>query len=67
MAYAGESEGVTGASQMQQPPRLLAGVRRRLRLKHYSLRTEQAYVAWIQRLRGRRQLSGFQREPHTSV
>ena len=49
MAYAGESEGVTGASQMQQPPRLLAGVRRRLRLKHYSLRTEQAYVAWIRR------------------
>jgi hypothetical protein len=24
-------------------------VRTRLRLKHYSLRTEQAYVAWIRR------------------
>ncbi len=34
---------------MQQQPRLLAEVRRRLRLKHYSLRTEQAYVAWIRR------------------
>jgi hypothetical protein len=24
-------------------------VRRRIRLKHYSLRTEQAYVGWIRR------------------
>lgn len=30
-------------------PRLLNQVRRRLRLKHYSLRTEEAYVAWIRR------------------
>ena len=37
------------ARQTQQPPRLLAEVRHRLRLKHYSLRTEQAYVAWIRR------------------
>lgn len=28
---------------------LLAEVRRRLRLKHYSLRTEQAYIYWIRR------------------
>ena len=49
MAYAGESEGVTGARQMQQQPRLLDEVRRRLRLKHYSLRTEQAYIGWIRR------------------
>jgi len=30
-------------------PRLLDEVRRRLRLKHYSLRTEQAYLGWIRR------------------
>jgi hypothetical protein len=31
------------------PPRLLDQVRDRLRLKHYSIRTEQAYVGWIKR------------------
>jgi hypothetical protein len=30
-------------------PRLLDQVRERLRLKHYSIRTEQAYVGWIRR------------------
>lgn len=30
-------------------PRLLEQVRRRMRLKHYSLRTEKAYVFWIRR------------------
>lgn len=30
-------------------PRLLEEVRRGLRLKHYSLRTEQAYPYWIRR------------------
>jgi integron integrase len=30
-------------------PRLLACVRERIRFKHYSLRTEQAYVDWIRR------------------
>jgi hypothetical protein len=28
---------------------LLEAIRSRLRFKHYSLRTEQAYVAWIKR------------------
>ena len=28
-------------------PRLLDRVRERLRVKHYSIRTEQAYVDWI--------------------
>ena len=28
-------------------PRLLDQVRERIRVKHYSLRTEQAYVGWI--------------------
>jgi site-specific recombinase XerD len=30
-------------------PRLIEQVRERIRLKHYSLRTEQAYVDWIKR------------------
>lgn len=32
-----------------QRPRLFDEVRRKLRLKHYSLRTEQAYLYWIRR------------------
>lgn len=32
-----------------RPPRLLDEVRRVLRVKHYSLRTEQVYVGWIRR------------------
>jgi integron integrase len=36
---------------MESPdsPRLLARVREKIRLKHYSIRTEQAYVEWIKR------------------
>lgn len=45
MRYTSAGEGVTGV----QTPRLLDQVRARLRLRHYSLRTEQAYVAWIRR------------------
>jgi len=32
-----------------QPPKLLDRVRDKIRLKHYSIRTEQAYVDWIRR------------------
>ena len=32
-----------------QPPRLLDQVRARARARHYSRRTEDAYVAWIRR------------------
>lgn len=32
-----------------KPPRLLDQVREKLRVKHYSIRTEQAYVDWIRR------------------
>jgi integron integrase len=32
-----------------QPPRLLDQVRDKIRLKHYSIRTEQAYLDWIKR------------------
>ncbi len=49
MGYADENRGVTGAGHEQPAPRLLDEVRRRLRLKHYSLRTEQAYLGWIRR------------------
>jgi integron integrase len=34
---------------MTEPPKLLDSVRDRLRAKHYSLRTEEAYVSWIRR------------------
>ncbi len=33
----------------QRPKRLLDQVREAIRLKHYSIRTEQAYVTWIKR------------------
>lgn len=44
--------GVGGAGEAEadgRPPRLLDAVRRRLRVRHYSLRTEQAYLGWIRR------------------
>ena len=37
------------ASAVGQKPRLLDQVRDRLRVKHYALRTEEAYVDWIKR------------------
>jgi hypothetical protein len=45
MSYQAESEGVTGV----KAPRFLDQVRAQLCLKHYSLRTERAYVGWIRR------------------
>ena len=38
-----------GGVEPRQAPRLLDQVRERLRVKHYSLRTETAYVGWIRR------------------
>ncbi len=32
-----------------KPPRLLDAVRDAIRLKHYSLRTEETYIQWIRR------------------
>lgn len=32
-----------------QPPKLLDQVREKLRVKHYSIRTEQTYLEWIKR------------------
>jgi integron integrase len=34
---------------LNEPPKLLDQVRGKIRLKHYSIRTEQAYVDWIRR------------------
>jgi integron integrase len=54
-------------------PRLLDEVRSRLRLKHYSLRTEKAYLYWIRRyihangLRHPRELDGVAVESFLSV
>ncbi|WDM67810.1 integron integrase [Xanthomonas cucurbitae] len=45
MKYPPRNDGVTA----RPPMRLLDQVRDRLRVKHYSLRTEQAYLSWIRR------------------
>ncbi|TCJ12765.1 hypothetical protein EZJ19_11010 [Parasulfuritortus cantonensis] len=37
------------ASAPDHAPRLLDQLRDRIRLKHYSLRTEQAYLQWVKR------------------
>lgn len=34
---------------MDQPPKLLDQVRHKIRLKHYSIRTEEAYADWVRR------------------
>jgi integron integrase len=41
--------GVTTSGVPARVPRLMDEVRRKLRLRHYSLRTEQAYVGWVRR------------------
>jgi integron integrase len=38
-----------GEDPAKHPPRLLDQLRDRIRLKHYSRRTEQAYVQWVKR------------------
>ena len=40
---------MTAVSQSSTPPRLLDQVRDRIRVKHYSIRTETQYVQWIKR------------------
>lgn len=47
MHFAGRDAGVTSAKHT--PPRLLDQLRDRIRVKHYSMRTEQAYVGWVRR------------------
>ena len=68
MALCGGNGGVTDEVAATRPVRLLDQVRDRLRVKHYSLRTEQAYVGWIRRfirangLRHPRELGGLEVE-----
>ena len=40
----------SGVDGVTSPPKLLDRVRYKIRLRHYSLRTEQAYLDWIRRL-----------------
>ncbi len=56
MSYSGERPPIKSSSARDNQrsadisrPRLLDEVRSRLRLKHYSIRTEQAYLYWIRR------------------
>lgn len=49
MEYRGNGTPVDGLGEASRPPRLMDEVRGRLRLKHYSLRTEKAYLHWIRR------------------
>jgi len=49
MEYDGSGTPVTADDEELPRPRLLAEVSARLRVKHYSLRTEEAYLYWIRR------------------
>lgn len=49
MSYDGESAAIKAGDAPPGKPRLLEEVRRRLRVKHYSLRTEAVYIGWIKR------------------
>lgn len=49
MSYGGGKTPIRNQLEAQERPRLLDEVRGRLRLKHYSLRTEQVYLYWIRR------------------
>ena len=56
------SDNSSAVSDSVQSPRLLERVRERLRVKHYSLRTETAYLGWIKRFivfHGKRHPSGM--------
>jgi integron integrase len=47
--YRGEAKAVPTDGAVGQQPRLLEQARARIRLKHYSIRTEQAYLQWMRR------------------
>jgi site-specific recombinase XerD len=49
MLYPGNHAPLTNESSSNPPLGLLQAVRNRCRLKHYSLKTEKAYVYWIRR------------------
>lgn len=49
MFYPGKNDPLLGAEDAVKRPMLLDVVRSRLRVKHYSIKTEQAYVYWVRR------------------
>ena len=49
MSYRAKDAGVTDGMATEPKVRLIDEVRHKLRVRHYSLRTEQAYVGWIKR------------------
>lgn len=49
MDYQPQRSVISTDAQASSRPRLLDEVRRRIRVKHYSLRTERVYIAWIRR------------------
>ena len=49
MSYEAGNTGIAGDGDEVPKLRLLDEVRRRLRVKHYSLRTETVYVGWVKR------------------
>src|SRR5262245_39858199 len=49
MEYGHISGGVKGIAADSDLARLFDAVRRKLRFRHYSLRTDQAYLAWVRR------------------
>ncbi len=49
MSYPPQSAGFAGEGAGAPKPRLFDEVRTRLRVKHYSLRTEKVYLGWIRR------------------
>ena len=44
-----DAPSVSRPPAVRQPPRLLESMRERIRVLHYSIRTEQAYVDWARR------------------
>lgn len=48
MNYTSSAESAASAQPASAPP-LLDQVRERIRVKHYSIRTETAYLDWIKR------------------
>lgn len=49
MSYPPQSAGISGPRPAAPVPRLFDEVRRQMRVKHYSLRTEKIYIGWIRR------------------
>jgi len=49
MKYGHIDAGVKSVAGDSELARLLGAIRRKLRFRHYSLRTEQAYLAWVRR------------------